>query len=81
MTEPDLAPDVLDALTLDLADTVSHLRSIGIDRLPPIDQVRRIDVALEEAFIASGQPGDFDQARLMLAVCLHFLLENTEAQT
>jgi hypothetical protein len=78
MTAPDLAPDVLTALTVDLADTVSHLRLAGIDKLEPIAQVRRIDEALDQAFIASGQPDDFDQARLMLAVCLHFLLRESE---
>lgn len=75
MTTFDASPAVLAALTIDLADTIMYLRSKGVDRLDPIVQVRQIDAALDEAFTASGQGGDFDQARLMLAVCLHLLID------
>lgn len=78
MTESDPSPAVLAALTMDLADAVAFLRANGVDQLPPIMQVRQIDAALDEAFTESGQARDFDQARLMLAVCIHFLLEGKQ---
>lgn len=72
----DPSPAVLAALTMDLTDAIAFLRARGVDQLPPIVQVRQIDAALDEAFTESGQARDFDQARLMLAVCMHFLLSN-----
>lgn len=81
MTASDPSPAILAALTGDLVDTVAYLRENKVHELPPLTQVKRIEVALDEVFTESGQPRDFDQARLMLAVCLHFLLmQGSEVQ-
>lgn len=74
MTESGPSPATLAALTMDLTEAVAFLRANGVAQLPPSVQVEQIDAALDEAFTESGQGGDFEQARLMLAVCLHFLL-------
>lgn len=78
MNAPDVSPAVLAALTIDLADTIAAMRDAGVAAMTPMNQVQHIDAALDAAFTASGQAGDFDQARLMLAVCLHFLLTTPE---
>jgi hypothetical protein len=74
MSTADPSPAILAALTGDLVDTVAYLRANKVHELPPMTQVKRIEAALDEAFTESGQARDFDQARLMLAVCLHFLI-------